>query len=146
MRTYETVFVLKPTLSADEQTKHIDFYKDNITSNGGEILNVELWGKQNLAYPIENQTEGIYILIQFKANVDYPNNELEKRFKYNEDVMRYVVVMIDEKKFKLKPRKEPVRKERPASDKGFKQRKDDDVDGVEEVENTEDAPIVDEEN
>ncbi len=146
MRTYETIFVLKPNLTADEQTKHIDFYKENITSNGGEVLNVELWGKQNLAYPIENQTEGIYILIQFKANVAYPNNELEKRFKFNEDVMRYVVVMIDEKKFKLKPRKEPVRKERPAKDKGFKPKKDGESDiADEDIEISEEAPI-DEEN
>ena len=125
MRTYETVFVMKPTLSADEQTKHIDFYKDNIVSHGGEIIDVKPWGKQSLAYPIENQTEGIYVLIQFKAENGYTGEELEKRFRFNEDVMRYVVVMIDEKKFKLKPRKEPVRRERPAGDKGaYKQAAD----------------------
>lgn len=140
MRTYETVFVLKPTLSADEQTKHLDFYKDNIVNHGGEILNVELWGKQSLAYPIENHTEGIYILIQFKAENGYTDDELEKRFKFNEDVMRYVVVMIDEKKFKLKPRKEPVRKERPAGEKGaFRPRREDGAEGAdaEETEETE---------
>ncbi len=140
MRTYETVFVLKPTLSADEQTKHIDFYKDNIVNHGGEIINVELWGKQSLAYPIENLTEGIYVLIQFKAENGYTDDELEKRFKFNEDVMRYVVVMIDEKKFKLKPRKEPVRRERPAGDKGApRPRRDDEAEGAETEETGEPA-------
>lgn len=145
MRTYETVFVLKPTLSAEEQTKHLDFYKDNIVSHGGEIISVEVWGKQALAYPVENQTEGIYILIQFKAENGYTGEELEKRFKFNEDVMRYVVVMIDEKKFKLKPRKEPVRKERPAGDKTLRARKDDenaDFEEIEEVEETADQVEV----
>lgn len=114
MRTYETVFILKPNLTADEQTKHIDFYKDNITKHGGEIVNVELWGKLQLAYAIENHTDGIYVLIQFNAETSYANGELEKRFQFNEDVIRYVIVMLDEKKFKLKPRKEPIRRERPA--------------------------------
>ncbi len=116
MRTYETVFILKPNLSADEHTKHIDFYKENITNHGGEILDVQIWGKQALAYPIENETDGFYVLIQFKAEEGYSHAELEKRFKFNEDVLRYVVVMIDEKKFKLKPRKEAPRKERPAKE------------------------------
>ncbi len=112
MRTYETVFIVKPNLSADEHTNHIEFYKENITKHGGEILDVQIWGKQALAYPIENETDGFYVVIQFKAEEGYSHTELEKRFKFNEDVLRYVVVMIDEKKFKLKPRKEAPRKER----------------------------------
>ncbi len=114
MRTYETIFILKPELSAEEHEKHIEFYKENITSNGGEIVKVDVWGRQTLAYPIEKHNEGYYVLIQFKANTNYTNEELEKRFQFNENVMRYVVVMLDEKRFKQNPRKEPVRKERPA--------------------------------
>ena len=59
-----------------------------------------------------------YVLIQFKAEGDYVNNELEKRYQFNEDVIRYVIVMLDEKKFKQNPRKEPVRRERPADKAG----------------------------
>ena len=149
MRTYETVFVLKPTLSAEEQTKHLEFYKENIVNHGGEIISVEVWGKQTLAYPIENQTEGIYVLIQFKAENGYTGDELEKRFKFNEDVMRYVVVMIDEKKFKLKPRKEPVRRERPAGDRAPRARKDEedgsDIEETDEADEQEEAAVQDEE-
>lgn len=122
MRTYETVFILKPELTAEEQEKHIAFYKENITNHGGEIIKVDVWGKQQLAYPIDNRTEGFYVLIQFKAETDYANAELEKRFQFNEDVMRYVIVMLDEKRFKQSPRKEPVRRERPAGEKAGKSR------------------------
>ena len=111
MRTYETVFVMKSDLGADAQNEHIEFYKENITKNGGEIIAVEPWGKLTLAYKIKNFSEGFYTLIQFKAETTYID-ELEKRYKFNEDVLRYVVVMIDEKKFKLKPRKDPVKRER----------------------------------
>ena len=103
MRTYETVFILNPEFGADAQAEQINFYKENIASNGGEILTVENWGKLTLAYKIEKFTEGVYVLIQFNAPNDYIP-ELEKRFKFNEDVIRYVVVMVDEKKFKRKPR------------------------------------------
>lgn len=118
MRTYETIFILKSELTTEEQEKHIEFYKENITSHGGEIVKMEVWGKQALAYPIEKSTEGFYVLIQFKAEGDYVNDELEKRYQFNEDVIRYVIVMLDEKKFKQNPRKEPVRRERPADKAG----------------------------
>jgi len=111
LRTYETIFVTKPDLGADVQNGYIEFYKENITKNGGEIIAVTPWGKQPLAYKINGCSEGVYTLIQFKADTSYVV-ELERRYKYNEDIIRYVVVMIDEKKFKLKPRKDPVKRER----------------------------------
>ena len=122
MRTYETIFILKPELSAEEHEKHIEFYKENITSNGGEIVKVDVWGRQALAYPIEKHTDGYYVLIQFKADTNYANDELEKRFQFNENLIRYVIVMLDEKRFKQNPRKEPVRKERPTGEKVSKPR------------------------
>ena len=111
MRTYETIFVLNPELGTDAVAEQIEFYKDNITKNGGEIVSLEQWGKLTLAYKIENFSEGIYVLIQFNAEMDYLP-ELERRYKYYELVLRHVIVMIDGKKFKLKPRKDPVRRER----------------------------------
>lgn len=128
MRTYETIFILKPELSAEEHEKHIEFYKENITSNGGEIVKVDVWGRQALAYPIEKHNEGYYVLIQFKADTNYTNDELEKRFQFNENVIRYVIVMLDEKRFKQNPRKEPVRKERPAGEKVSKPRNENEED------------------
>ncbi len=135
MRTYETIFILKPELSTEDQEKHIAFYKENITSNGGELIKVDVWGKQTLAYPIEKHTEGFYVLIQFKAESTYANNELEKRYQFNEDVLRYVIVMLDEKRFKENPRKEPVRKERSADKAGKpKNENEEEVEEFQEVE------------
>jgi small subunit ribosomal protein S6 len=111
LRTYETVFVLSPELAPDEVTAQATFYKDNIVKNGGEIITCDEWGKRELAYPIDSFKEAFYVLIQFKAEPDYIG-ELERRYKYNELVLRHVVVMIDEKRFKLKPRKDPARRER----------------------------------
>jgi small subunit ribosomal protein S6 len=50
-----------------------------------------------------------YFLIQYKATGNY-NDELERRYRYSEDVLRFSIVKIDEKKFKLKPKKDPVQR------------------------------------
>ena len=65
----------------------------------------------------EKHNFGYFFLIKFKADTNYNNDELEKRFQFNENIIRYVIVMLDEKRFKQNPRKEPVRKERPAGEK-----------------------------
>jgi len=119
MRTYETIFIVRPDVTTEEAEGILEFFKSNITDNGGEVLTVEPWGKIQMAYEIENFREGIYYLIQFKANEDYIT-ELQRRYRYNEQVLRFIVVHLDEKKFKAKPKKDPV--QRP----GRKPRRDDD--------------------
>lgn len=111
MRAYETVFVLNPELGADAQAEQVEFYKDIITKNGGTITTIDAWGKINMAYKINRFSEGIYTVVQFEGTGALIE-ELERRYKYNEDVLRYIVVQLDEKKFKAKPRKDPVRRER----------------------------------
>jgi len=132
---------MKPDLAADVQNGHVEFYKENITKNGGEIIAVVPWGKLTLAYKVKGCSEGVYTLIQFKADTSYVM-ELEKRYKYNEDIIRYAVVMIDEKKFKLKPRKDPVKRERrvekrpdgqEASDTEFADEEDEDSLAMEDI-------------
>ena len=105
MNTYETVFIVRPDLQQEELDKELEFFKSNIEQNGGKIIKVEPWGRVSMAYAIENYSEGYYFLIQFEADENYPD-ELTKRFRYNENVLRHVVVAIDEKKFKLNPKKD----------------------------------------
>lgn len=117
MRTYETVFVLKPDMTQEDLEKNLEFYKESITKHGGEIVKVEPWGKVQMAYPVDGFSEGVYYLIQFKAETSYIT-ELELRYRYNESVLRNVVVMIDEKKFKLNPRRDPIKRERKPAREG----------------------------
>jgi len=105
MRPYETVFIVRPDMTQEEVDQVLEFYKDNITKNGGEIVKVDPWGKQTMAYEIENVREGYYFLIQYNADENY-NDELERRYRYSEDVLRFVIVQLDEKKFKAAPKKD----------------------------------------
>ncbi len=107
MVTYETIFIVRPDLTQEEIDANLEFFKGNIEQNGGEILKVEPWGKLSFAYEVEDYREGYYFLIQYNASGNY-NEELEKRYRYSEDVLRFCIVKIDDKKFKLKPRKDPA--------------------------------------
>lgn len=109
MVTYETIFIVRPDLTQEQVDANLEFFKSNIEQNGGEILKVEPWGKQSFAYEVEDFREGFYFLIQYKATGNY-NDELERRYRYSEDVLRFSIVKIDEKKFKLKPKKDPVQR------------------------------------
>ena len=85
------------------------------TGNGGEIEKVdETWGKRRLAYAIDYKTEGWYVLVTFKAPVELPR-ELERNLQINENVLRYLVVKLVEKRSSVKPRaNRPAPVEAPA--------------------------------
>ena len=74
----------------------------------------ETWGKRRLAYAIDYKTEGWYVLVTFKAPAELPR-ELERNLQINENVLRYLVVKLVEKRSSVKPRaNRPAPVEAPA--------------------------------
>jgi small subunit ribosomal protein S6 len=141
MKTYETVFIVRPDLQQEELDKELEFYKNNIEQHGGKIIKVEPWGRQTMAYEIENFRDGYYFLIQFEANEDY-YKELTMRFRYNENVVRFVLVAIDDKKFKLNPKRDTSGPKRYGKKPGVRRPKDD----AEKSETSDDAVYEDAED
>lgn len=102
--SYETIFIIDSTLEPDALTAVKDKFVKIITDNA-EIGEVEEWGKRKLAYEIQKQTEAYYYFIQFEGESDCPN-ELEKRMRIMDNVLRYLVVRKDENDtFKVTPDK-----------------------------------------
>ena len=99
MRHYELVFVLKPTLTEEEQKKIVESVQNLITSNDGEIYNFEKWGRKELAYPIQKFNSGYYYLINYKTENSQLPIKLENNLRLNEDIIRFL-------NFKIKPKKE----------------------------------------
>ncbi len=91
MNKYETMYVITPELEEEALKAAIDKFSGIITANGGVIENVDEWGKKRLAYPIDYKTEGYYVLVNFEAESVLPK-ELERNFKNDENIMRYMVV------------------------------------------------------
>ena len=91
---YETIFVLDSTKTEDEITALVEKFKSLIEANG-EIESVDEWGNRRLAYPINDLTEGYYVLINFKSGTDFPA-ELERVYGITEGVIRDIVIKSEE--------------------------------------------------
>jgi small subunit ribosomal protein S6 len=95
-RHYETMFIVKPTLTEEETAAQITAVKERIEKNGGEIVSVDDMGTRNLAYEIEKNKRGYYYVIYFKAPSD-AIKELERGFKVNENIIRFIFVKYENK-------------------------------------------------
>lgn len=93
MNKYETLYVIKPEFDEEQTKAVIAKFSDIITANGGTIDQTDEWGKRKLAYPIQDRTEGYYVLTTFQSAPTLPA-ELERNFKISEDIMRYIVVRL----------------------------------------------------
>ena len=115
MNRYEMIYIIDADLEETARKELIEKVSALITNNGGEIEKVdETWGKRRLAYAIDYKTEGWYVLVTFKAPVELPR-ELERNLQINENVLRYLVVKLVEKRSSVKPRaNRPAPVEAPA--------------------------------
>ena len=106
MNRYEMIYIIDADLEEAARKELIEKVSTLITNNGGEIEKVdETWGKRRLAYAIDYKTEGWYVLVNFTAPVELPR-ELERNLQINENVLRYLVIKLVEKKASVKPRPE----------------------------------------
>ena len=89
---YETLFIVDATLEEDARKALIEKFSTLISENG-EIDTVNEWGKRTLAYPINDMTEGYYVLINFKAETAFIT-ELERVYNITDGIMRSMVVRL----------------------------------------------------
>ncbi|MEA3377515.1 MAG: 30S ribosomal protein S6 [Chloroflexota bacterium] len=94
MRNYEMVFIIHPELDEEEAEGIVDNVKDLVTRNDGKVETVKPWGLRKLAYPIDKQQEGRYVLMHFQLE---PQNiaEIERVLKLTEPVIRHLIVRLE---------------------------------------------------
>lgn len=94
MNKYEVMFIAKP-LEETEVDPIVEFISNLITKNGGNIEKVDRWGKRHLAYLVQKQADGYYVLINFEAD---PNviKEIDRVIKIRDEILRHLIVKIDE--------------------------------------------------
>lgn len=95
MRKYEVVFVLRPDLDEEKNEAVLERFKGLIESHGGEILKFDKWGKRRLAYEIQDFKEGVYIIVHMNAQSKVAT-ELDRVFKITDEVLRHIIVRLDE--------------------------------------------------
>ncbi len=94
MRHYENLLIVKPTFTAEEIQASIKAIEEVITSNGGEIAATNAMGMRKLAYPIEKNERGYYYVIYYTI-APAAIAEIERRFRINEDLLRFVTIKYD---------------------------------------------------
>ena len=92
MNKYELAVVVSAKLEDEERANTVEKVKELIARFGGNVTDVDDWGKKKLAYDIQKVSEAFYYFIHFESdNTDCPN-EVERKIRINENVVRFLCV------------------------------------------------------
>lgn len=91
---YEVLYIINPTLGEEDTAALVEKFKAMVEAEG-TLTSIEEWGKRRLAYPIEDLTEGYYVLMTCECKPEFPA-ELDRVFKINENIMRSLITAIEE--------------------------------------------------
>ena len=91
MSKYELAVVVSAKLEDDARAEVIEKVKALVTRFGGNITDVDEWGKKRLAYEIQKMKEGYYYFIHFESETTTPG-EIEERIRIMDGVIRYLCV------------------------------------------------------
>jgi small subunit ribosomal protein S6 len=90
MRDYEVVYIVHPDLEETAFTEIMERVSGWISDGGGAVSKVDLWGKRELAYPIQKKTEGQYVRLETQMAPHFCA-ELERNLRLLEPVMRFLI-------------------------------------------------------
>lgn len=93
-RVYEVVFIVDPAADDGEVTRTTESLKQIVTDQGGVITKVESVGRRQLAYEIQHNKEGSYVLLEITGS-GREIAELERRMRVNDRIIRYITVRVD---------------------------------------------------
>jgi len=93
---YELVTILSPQIGEDDVPAAVDRINSYIANRGGEVSNVDRWGRRRLAYPIKRFTEGTYVVTELTLPTTGVA-ELDANLRISEEVIRHLIVRKDEK-------------------------------------------------
>ena len=91
---YETVIIFSPVLGEDDLKKSVKKYKKILTDHDAAIIEERNWGLKQLAYPIMAKSNGIYYIIEFRADTQ-SIAKLEIEYKRDENILRFLITSLD---------------------------------------------------
>lgn len=137
MRRYETIFIIDPDLSDEERTPLFERLKLLFPQLDGFLVEVDEWGTRKLAYEIKKKARGYYVRLDY-CGTGALVNEIERFFRIDDRVLKYMTVLIDQdvdlENLKAEIAKAEAEKEQPdqndESDAEQKTSEDPEFDGV----------------
>ena len=124
MSFYETLYIVDPNLENKSLEKTMNEIGKELEKTKSKIINHRVWGKKRLAYSIERQKYGSYILIQFEGGDQQKMVEYDTWMRLNNSVLRHMTVLLNDKPEIYVEEKKPVLKVFADTEDSFKQIKD----------------------
>ena len=109
MRYYETIYIVNPNLENDVLDKTMAEIAKELEKTKSKLINHRVWGKKRLAYPIEKQKYGSFIIMQFEGGDLNKMVDFDTWMKLNNSVLRHMIVGLENKPdvYVEEPKKEP---------------------------------------
>jgi small subunit ribosomal protein S6 len=95
MQLYESIFIVRPSLSDDETTQLIEKMKGVLEKAGASVLILENWGKKKLAYEVKRERRGTFVYLHFKASGNVVG-ELEHSYRLEDSVLKFLTVRLEQ--------------------------------------------------
>jgi small subunit ribosomal protein S6 len=109
MTHYESIFILNPDLSSEQAEKVQQTMTGVVEKNGGTVHVLDDWGVKRLAYEVKKHKKGHYLLMQF-SGTSAALSELERNYRLNDGVIKYMTLRIEKDKLKPAETREPAAK------------------------------------
>ena len=93
VREYETIYVLRPDVSAESAAKIANRIEEVVTREAGKLTLVETWGRRQLAYPVTKFKRGVYLYVKYLGKGGIVT-ELERNLRMLDDVLKYQTVKV----------------------------------------------------
>ena len=97
MRYYETIYIVNPNLDNNTLSKIIVETGEELAKTKSKVINHYNWGKKRLAYPIDKQKYGSYIILQYEGGDNNKFNDFDIWMKLNNAIVRHMTLSLDEK-------------------------------------------------
>ena len=95
LKNYEMIVALKPLLPDDLRKEIHKEFVDMVKKEGGDLLDVDVWGKRYLSYKIKGHNEGYYIVYDFKV---FPKNiaEIKRQMQLKQEILRFMITEVED--------------------------------------------------
>ncbi len=137
MNKYEIVYIFRSSLTSEELDAKLQNFHALLTRDAGQISAVEHWGKRQLAYPINKERNGYYIVAQFETEpASLP--DFERILKLDDQILRYLIVL-SEGELPIPPSMRRESHDRRGAGYGEPERESDDEDDEDDEDGEDDA-------
>ena len=103
IREYETLYIVSPDLSEEDQKGVMDSVLETVKKTGAEIIKNDIWGKRKLASSIKKKSEGIYVLVRSKGGPSIPK-EVDTLVKRTPQILRQLTTVVTKQQLKEEAR------------------------------------------